>query len=367
VAIVGCGKIADAHAEHIQQIDGCHLVGVCDHEELMASQLAERFAAERYFDDVDDLLNEARPEVVHITTPPQSHFELARYCLERGCHVYVEKPFTADAGEAEELVRLAAKGNLRLTVGHDGQFSHAARRLRELVREGYLGDAVVHMESYYGYDLGDASYAAAFLRDPDHWVRRLPGGLAQNVISHGIARIAEFLKGEHPRVIAQGFVSPRLRALGVDDVLDELRVLIVDDDGTTASFVFSSGMRPLPNQFRIFGATNGLLLDEGQQTVVKLRGRPFKSYLERFLPPVLLARQYLANAAHNVRLFLTNDFHMDGGKKALIASFYRSIVEGTPAPIPSREIVLTARVMDAIFEQLGAASFGAGRREGMPC
>ena len=74
------------------------------------------------------------------------------------------------------------------------------------------------------------------------------------------------------------------------------------------------------HQFRIFGSRNGLLLDEQQQTVVKLRGASFKSYVERFVPPVIFARQYLANAARNVRLFLANDFHMDSGKKQLIAA-----------------------------------------------
>src|SRR2546422_7053055 len=105
VAIVGCGKIADVHAEQIRRLAGCDIVAVCDREELMARQLAERFKVERYFDDLGRLLEESRPHVVHITTPPQSHFAIARQCLERGCHVYVEKPFTLDAREAEELVR----------------------------------------------------------------------------------------------------------------------------------------------------------------------------------------------------------------------------------------------------------------------
>src|SRR2546426_604599 len=362
VAIVGCGKIADAHAEQIRRIKGCQIVGVCDREELMARQLAERFKVERYFDDLGELLNDATPDVVHITTPPQSHFEIARDCLEHGCHLYVEKPFTLDAREAEELLKLAARHQLKLTVGHDAQFSHAASRMRDLVRRGYLGDSVVHMESYYGYDLGDPRYAQAFLRDRDHWVRRLPGGLLQNVITHGIARIAEFLSGDNPQVIAYGFVSPRLRSLGGEDVLDELRVIIVDEDHRTAYFTFSSSMRPVLNQFRIFGSQNGLLLDEQQQTVVKLRGASFKSYVERFLPPVIFAKQYLANAVHNVRLFLGNDFHMESGKKELIAAFYRSIVDGTPAPIPPREILLTARLMDSIFEQLRKSSCLSGSR-----
>jgi len=356
VAIVGCGKIADAHAAQIQRIKDCGIVAVCDREELMARQLAERFKVDRYFDDLGLLFEESKPEVVHITTPPRSHFEIARRCLEHGCHVYVEKPFTLDAREAEELVQLAEEQGLRLTVGHDAQFSPAARRMRELIREGYLGDAVVHMESYYGYDLGDVSYAGAFLGDTDHWVRRLPGGLLQNVISHGLARIAELLRGENPRVIAYGFVSPPLQALGGKGVLDELRVVIVDGDETTACFTFSSRMRPLLQQFRVFGSRNGLLLDEQQQTVVKLRGASFKSYVERFLPPVIFARQYLANAGRNARLFLANDFHMESGKKELIMAFYRSIVEGTPVPIPYKQILLTARLMDSIFEQVGKSA-----------
>ena len=115
VAIVGCGKIADAHAAQIRRIPGCDLVGVCDREELMARQLAERFGAERCFVDLDELLRGATPDVVHITTPPQSHFEIARRCLEHGCHVYVEKPFTIDAREAEALIGLAQETGRRLT------------------------------------------------------------------------------------------------------------------------------------------------------------------------------------------------------------------------------------------------------------
>jgi predicted dehydrogenase len=367
VAIVGCGKIADAHAAQIRRIRGCDLVAACDREVLMAHQLAERFKAQRAFDDLGRMLEEGRPDVVHITTPPQSHSEIARQCLERGCHVYVEKPFTIDAREAEELLRLAERLNLRLTVGHDAQFSPAARRMRQLIGAGYLGGAAVHMEGYYGYDLDDETYAEAFLRDTDHWVRRLPGGLLQNVISHGIARIAEFVAGDSPRVMAYGFVSPKLRGLGGEDVLDELRVLIVDDNQTTAYFTFSSRMRPLLHQFRIFGPKNCLLLDEQQQTVVKLRGAAFKSYAERFLPPLIFARQYLSNTAHNIRLFLANDFHMDSGKKELIAAFYRSIVDGTPAPIPYGQILTTARLMDSIFEQLGKASSLAHPGESFSC
>src|SRR5437660_737343 len=354
VAIVGCGKIADAHASQIQRVEECEIVGVCDREPLMARQLYERFPVKRYFTDLTELLSDARPDVVHITTPPESHFDIARVCLEHGCHVYVEKPCTLFEEEAQGLVALANERGLKLTVGHDDKFSHVARRMRTLVESGYLGGDPVHMESYYCYDLGDPSYARALLCDKRHWVRRLPGGLLHNIISHGIARIAEFLTSDSPQVIAYGFVSPLLKRMGESEIVDELRVIISEEECTSAYFTFSSQMRPSLHQFRVFGPKNGLVLDQDQETLIKLRGGRFKSYGEKFIPPVLFAEQHLGNLIRNVRTFLARDFHMMSGMKYLIESFYGSIIQGTPVPIPYREILLTARIMDAIFDQLRA-------------
>jgi len=352
VAIVGCGKIADAHAEQITNIDGCEIVGVCDRELLMAKQLYERFPVRRYFSAVDALLAEAKPDVVHVTTPPEGHYEVAKFCLSQGCHVYVEKPFTIDAHQAHELLELAEEKGLKLTAGHNDQFTQAARRMRELVASGYLGGTPVHLESYYGYDLGDPSYARALLGDKRHWVRRLPGKLLQNVISHGIARIAEFLIGDDVRVIAHGLVSPLLRSIGETKIIDELRVIISDTNGTTAYFTFSSQMKPSLHQLRIYGPKNGLLLDQDHEVLLRLRGERYKSYSDKFIPPLHMASQYMSNLAHNARLFLTRNFHMDSGMRYLIESFYCSIRGNTPVPIPYREILLTAKLMDAIFEQL---------------
>jgi len=216
VGIVGCGKIADSHASQILRVKGCEIVGVCDREPLMARQLYDRFPVRGHYSDLDTLLSDAKPDVVHITTPPASHFDLAKRCLEAGCHVYVEKPFTLYAEETRKLIALAVEKNLKITAGHDDQFSHVARRMRKLVQSGYIGDPV-HMESYYCYEMGRTGYAGALLGDKKHWVRRLPGKLLQNVISHGVARIAEFLTSESPTVIAHGFVSPSLRQIGETD------------------------------------------------------------------------------------------------------------------------------------------------------
>lgn len=352
VAIVGCGKIADDHAAQLTRIRACRIVGVCDSEALMARQLDERFAVGRSFTDVAEMLHATAPDVVHVTTPPASHFSIAKLCLENNCHVYVEKPFTVHAGEARELIALANEKRLKITVGHDAQFSHVSRRMREAVQGGFLGGPPVHIESCYCYSLGAHAYADALLGDKRHWVRRLPGKLLHNIISHGIARIAEFLSAESPTVIAHGFPSPHLRGIGETEIIDELRVIISEEQRITAYFTFSSQMHPAIHELRLYGPKNGLILDQGSETLIKLHGKKRVSYLQKFLPPIDFAGQYVSNLAGNIKRFARNDFHMKAGMKYLIEAFYGAITDGTPPPIPYREIVLTATIMDAIFAQL---------------
>ena len=102
----------------------------------------------------------------------------------------------------------------------------------------------------------------------------------------------------------------------------------------------------------MYGPKNGLILDQDQETLIKLRGARYKSYAEKFVPPVNAAKQNLANVATNLKTFLENDFHMKAGMKSLIESFYESIRQNSPPPIPYREILLTAKIMESIFKQL---------------
>jgi len=353
VGIIGCGKMADQHALQIQRIPNAEIRAVCDSEPLMARQLAERFHVASAFTRPQDMLKAAALDVVHITTPPPSHFSLGKACLEAGCNIYVEKPFTLNMSEAEELIRCADQKGLKVTAGHNAQFTPVMMRMRELVNRGYLGGRPIHLESQYCYEFGDAGYAKSLLGDRGHWVRALPGSLLQNIISHGVSKIAEFLTGEHPTVMAQGFTSPFLESIGEPDIIDEVRVLI-RDDATTAYFTFSSQIRPVPHQFRIYGPRGSLIVDDDHQILIELDNRAYKSYLRYFIPPFRFARQYVGNFKTNFGKFLRKDFHLpnDAALKTLIESFYRSIDGAAPLPLSYREILLTTKIMDDIFTQI---------------
>src|SRR5437868_14568883 len=107
IAVIGCGKVADQHVQAIHRIADCRIVAVCDRELLMAKQLGQRFGALECFSDLEEMLRATTPDVVHITTPTQSHFSIAKQCLESGSHVYLQKPFTVTRAEAEALIQLA--------------------------------------------------------------------------------------------------------------------------------------------------------------------------------------------------------------------------------------------------------------------
>jgi predicted dehydrogenase len=320
VALVGCGKVADQHVEAIHRIPDCVIVGLCDRELLMAKQLGERTEVTACFSDLQEMLRTTKPDVVHITTPPQSHLPLARECLEFGSHVYLEKPFTITAHEAETLIELAENGGLKITVGHNYLFTLEMLEMRRLVRDGFLGGRPIHLESYWSYDLGDRSYVAPMLGNRNHWVRQLPGQLFHNIISHGIAKLAEFVDDELTEIAASAHQSEQLRSLGADEVIDELRVLIRDKNGTG--------------------------------TLVRSRTRSYKSYLTYFVPPLKNAAEYFRNGLRNIASFMRRHLYQDFGMKELIERFYDSIRLGKSAPIPYREIILTTRIMDEIFAQI---------------
>ena len=350
IALIGCGKIADQHVQAIRRIPDCIIVGLCDRELLMARQLAERFGNNACFSDLHEMLETTRPDVVHITTPPQSHCTLARGCLEAGSHVYLEKPFTVTGEEAESLIELAERKQVKITAGHNLQFTLEMLEMRRLMREGFVGGEPAHLESYFSYDLGDPTYGKGLLQDQNHWVRKLPGGLLHNIISHGVAKLAEFLDDDITDIIAIAGQSPRLRSLGDEQILDELRVLLRDKTGRTGSFCFSTQLKGL-NQLRLYGPEGSIVVDHISGTVVRNKYRPCKSYLTYFVPPLRAAREHLRNARINVTNFLRQRLYQDFGMKELIERFYNSIRSGSPPPIPYREIILTARIMDEIFAQ----------------
>jgi predicted dehydrogenase len=142
-----------------------------------------------------------------------------------------------------------------------------------------------------------------------------------------------------------------LKTANETEIIDELRVIISDNENTTAYFTFSSQIFPRIQQLRVYGSKNSLVIDDMRQTLIRTNSN-YTYYLNHVVPSLLYAKQYGANAAHNIMQFIHRDFHFESGRKFLIESFYRSVTDGAPLPISFREILVTSKIMDSIFHQI---------------
>jgi predicted dehydrogenase len=173
-----------------------------------------------------------------------------------------------------------------------------------------------------------------------------------NILSHGIAKLCEFLDDDIVEIIASAHQSAQLHKLGGEEILDELRVLIRDASGTTAFFCFSTQIKPGLNLLRICGPVNSITVDHASGSLIPHENRSYKSYLTYVMPPLKNARRHFRNARTNFFDFVKGRLHQDSGMKELIEQFYQSIRNQGPPPIPYREILLTAQIMDEIFNQI---------------
>ena len=140
----------------------------------LAGQAAARFDEPGVYDDLGRMLAEARPDVVHVTTPPATHSPIALEAMAAGAHVYVEKPFAIDAAEADEVFEAAGRTGRLVCVGHDQLYDPSWVECRRIVDSGRLG-RVVHVESVQGYDLS-GPLAGPSSRTGSTGVRRPAGG-----------------------------------------------------------------------------------------------------------------------------------------------------------------------------------------------
>ena len=127
-AVVGVGYLGRFHAQKYRALDDVELVGVCDLDAAAGRAVADSVAT-RYYSDYRELAGLV--DAVTIAASTTAHFALAKFFLEHGVHVLVEKPMTRTSREAAELNALAARRGLKLQVGHVERFNTALLSARE--------------------------------------------------------------------------------------------------------------------------------------------------------------------------------------------------------------------------------------------
>jgi len=197
VGVIGYGYWGPNIVRNLNGLDSVRTEMVCDKSAAALARARKAHPGIRTVSDPAEILCSREIDAVAVITPVWTHYELAKKALENGKHIFVEKPFTSNSAQAEELIELAARKNLTIMVDHTFLFTGAVRKIREMTEAGSLGDL-------YYYDS-----------------LRVNLGLFQHDVSviwdlapHDLAIMDHIIKGEPEAVVATG----EKHLNGVEDV-----------------------------------------------------------------------------------------------------------------------------------------------------
>jgi predicted dehydrogenase len=336
-ALIGAGQIARQHLACLKTLPGVELTAICDLSPATAEAAAERYGVRAWFTDHRAMLQKVQPDVVHVTTPPISHFRLAMDSFDAGANVIVEKPAAATFEELKTLVQRAQRAGRYLIEDYNYVFNDAPREILRRIESGEFG-AVTHIEVLICLDiLGLGGFA-----DPNspHPTLTLAGGAIADFLPH-MASLAHRFVGPH-RTAQTVWTKRKCSPLP----FDEFRA-VLDAERGTATLGFSSSSQPDAFWLRVYGermhASANLfetrLTFDGPRNVPKPL-RPFFSGLEE--------GKTIRRAAFATLLRKFNGPGAYEGLWELLACTYQSLADGSALPVTASQVLEVNSMIEAL-------------------
>ena len=138
--VIGYGYWGPNVVRNLHLMEKAEVLAVCDKSPASWKRVQKTYPNLRVTSDSAELMSSKDLDAIAVITPVWTHYELTKAALEHGKHVFVEKPFTSSAAQAEELINLAARKNLKIMVDHTFLFTGAVKKIRQLLKEGALGN-----------------------------------------------------------------------------------------------------------------------------------------------------------------------------------------------------------------------------------
>jgi predicted dehydrogenase len=336
-AVVGCGAIAHEHLGYLAASPRVELVAVCDTSPAAASFTRDRFRAAASFTDAGAMLDEVKPEVVHVLTPPQSHASLVRRGLAAGAHVICEKPMTGSAVETEALLREARERGLILVESRNLLFNDVVQELDRLLRRRAFG-SVREVEVGLSLDLTAGPFGDLNLSGPGV---DLPAGAVHDFLPH-LAYLFLHFAGRPTIDQVVGFLENRSGNGRVG--YDHLDVLIEAAE-VRGRLRIASDVAPPAFRLIVRGAERSVETDF-YNPFVRIEGPPNtgkRAPLEQMGSGLKLIRAGFRNFRHKV--LQHGPYH---GVPRMLDAIYGALQAGERPPISEEDILVTARLVDRV-------------------
>jgi len=285
-ALIGTGGIAQTYAQAFQTSDCCFLVAVADINRDSATAFAEPFGAQS-FSDYKSLAENVEFDAVIISTPPNSHPEIATYFMNRGVHVLCEKPLCLTVAEARQMIECAEKADVKFTMASKFRYVEDIVKAKSMVASGVLGE-VVQFENAF-----TAKVDMSKRWNSDSEISG--GGVLMDNGTHSVDIIRYFL-GAIEEVLA--VETSGTQNLSVDE---NVKLLARTKTGVVASVDLTWGInKELPNFISIYG-TNGTLHIGWGASKYKLNSNPDWTTFGKGYDKVQAFRSKIENFAGAIR------------------------------------------------------------------
>jgi predicted dehydrogenase len=298
---------------------GAAVCGILD-PNLPAAELGRRFPHITAFDRIELLLNEGKPEVLHICAPAAAHEDLIEHALGASIHSLVEKPLTASASSTERLLKRAAVCGVLLNPVHQYVF-----------QDGFLKavDSLDRIGTYLHFDAVVCSAGGG-----DRSGEQL-NELVADILPHPLAALDRLFPGILAAIDWQIVQS----AHGEWRALGEARGLLI-------SILVSLGGRPTQSSLRLIGTRGTLHLDFFHGFGFTESGAV--SRVGKILHPFSLGTQILWSAGRNVVSRVIHRESAYPGLHTLIQHFYRAVQHRSTPPLSAEHVIAVARVRDRL-------------------
>jgi len=137
--VIGYGYWGPNVVRNLDRLEETEVVAVCDKSPEARQKVAKSYPGILVTSDPAELMSSPDIDAIAVVTPVWTHYELAKAALQNGKHVFVEKPFASNAAQAQELIELAARKNLKVMVDHTFLFTGAVQKIKHLLQDGALG------------------------------------------------------------------------------------------------------------------------------------------------------------------------------------------------------------------------------------
>ena len=313
-ALIGLGKMGISHCSILGAHPDVELVGVCDASKFVLLGL-EKYTPFPCFSDYRKMLDQTRPDCVFIATPTKLHHSMVMDALQRGIHVFCEKPFCLTPEEGEEMTAEAKTRGLVTQVGYHNRFLGTFREAKRLIEAGVIGE-VVHI-------LGEA-YGPVVLKSKGGTWRadyKEGGGCLFDYASH-VVNPMQYFVGSPNRVA--GTVLKRIFSETVDDAVYST---LFYDNGLSGQMSVNwsdESYRKMSTQISIFGKQGKIIVDAVEM----------KIYLRQAVPSQKLDKGWSIRWLTD--LTPTVDFYLRGEEySAQVDYFIQCVKEGRHDPLLS--------------------------------